>query len=202
MVLAFLLVGASAFANGPENTVHNRDGSYEVGVLVDGLKDGSWKSYFENGKIRSEGKFEMGVRTGQWIWYHRNGRTLAVESWKDGIYIEGEYWDKRGRNSDISEALTTPEYPGGIEAFSRMISENIRYPDAISMEGIEGSVLVEFRIGPSGRILNPVVKESVHPALDQEALRVVNLSGKWIPSEFHGVRTTTRYIIPITFALR
>lgn len=200
--MALLLAGNAVFAKGPDNTVHNRDGSYEVGTLADGLKDGYWKSFYQSGKIRSEGKFEMGVRTGQWIWYHDNGRTKAVELWKDGIYAEGKYWDRRGKKSDIREALTTPEYPGGIEAFSRMIAENIRYPEALMMEGVEGSVLVEFRIGPSGRVLRPVVLESVHPALDQEALRVVGLSGKWIPSEFHGVRTTTRYTIPITFALK
>ena len=68
-------------------------------------------------------------------------------------------------------------------------------------KGIEGRVILEFQINHRGELVNPVVAEQVHPALDQEALRVVRLSDLWIPARFHGERTAIQLTMPIYFAL-
>jgi TonB family protein len=199
MVIIGLSLGVTF---GQEDTLRYADGSYEVGTVEDGLKDGYWMSYYPDGTKRSEGTFVEGLRVGRWTWYHENGLTKAVEKWKDGIYQKGEYWDVHGKKSDISVALTNPEYPGGMEAFTRMIAENLVYPEAVINEGVEGQVVLHFQIGASGRLLNPVVSKQAHPELAEEALRVIQLSERWTPAEFHGRKTSTSYTFPITFALQ
>lgn len=191
-----------AMVAGQEDTLHNADGSYETGLLKDGFKDGYWMSYYPDGCVRSEGNFEEGVRVGQWIWYHANGKTKGIEKWKNGMYAKGAYWDDEGSKSDISEVLSSPEYPGGMEAFKQMIASNLRYPESVQLEGVEGCVVLQFQICANGELIRPQVTKNAHPQLDEEALRVIQLSDAWIPGEFHGRKTTTRYTFPITFALQ
>ena len=204
--LIFLLVFASFVCidtvHGQADTLYSADGSVlEVGELVDGFKDGEWLSYYPNGNIRSKGLFKNGFRVGEWTWYHENGTICSMEKWKKGIYKKGDYWDPDGKQSDISEVLTNPEYPGGMEAFTKMIVEKIEYPEEAIDKGLEGRVVLKFRINSRGELVNPEVAEKAHPKLDKEALRVVQLSDLWIPAEFHGVKTTTSYTFPISFAL-
>jgi TonB family protein len=205
--LSFLLILAGILCSntsyGQVDTLYSADGSVlEIGELVDGFKNGHWASYYPDGKIRSEGLFKHGYRVGEWTWYHENGAICSIEKWKKGLYKKGDYWDANGNQSDISEVLTNPEYPGGIEAFTRMISEKIQYPEEAIDKGLEGRVVLKFRINSRGELVNPVVAEPAHPKLNKEALRVVQLSDLWIPAEFHGMKTTTSYTFPISFALQ
>ena len=199
-VLALLISMGTVAAQ--DNTLHHADGSYETGILKDGFKDGYWMSYYPDGTVSSEGNFEEGLRVGQWIWYHSNGNTKGIEKWKNGMYAGGAYWDEKGKESDISQVLSSPEYPGGMEAFKQMIANNLQYPEQMQLEGVEGCVVLQFQICANGELIKPKVTKNVHPELDEEALRVIQLSDAWIPGEFHGRKTTTQYTVPITFALQ
>lgn len=201
LLLAGLLSPENGY--GQADTLYAVDGSLkEVGTLVDGFKDGLWIAYYPGGSMKARGSFDMGYKTGQWIWYHENGEVSSVEKWNRGRYRQGSYWDDQGNPSDISEVFTDPQYPGGIEAFTKMIVENIRYPEEIVEKGLEGRVVLEFRISSNGRLVNPKPIESAHPELDREAIRVVLLSDLWIPATFHGKRTSSSYTFPISFALQ
>lgn len=201
--LLLLLLGTGILVvSARQDTLHHSDGSYAIGDLLDGYKDGQWMAYFSNGKICSEGTFISGIRDGDWTWYHRNGRVKACERWLQGSVVEGTYWDRRGRESDLSVAFKNAEYPGGMEAFTRLITENLQYPDALITEGHEGRLVLVFQVSESGRVCKPVVTGAVHPELEREALRVLRLSGRWEPAEFHGIKTATRCSFPITFALK
>jgi TonB family protein len=188
---------------GQSDTLFSKENSVlETGDLKDGFKHGHWISYYPDGAIRSEGLFNEGVRVGEWTWYHPNGEVSSVEKWKRGEYKKGKYWDREGNPSDITEVLTHPEYPGGIEAFTQMVASNLQYPEQMKLEGIEGRVVLEFRINRNGRLVRPRVAEGAHPALEQEALRVVRMSDEWTPARFHGKNTTASYTFPIVFALQ
>lgn len=53
-------------------------------VLKSGYRNGDWKDYYENGQLKSEGKYSNGVKTGVWIYYYKNGRVN-----QKGLYING-----------------------------------------------------------------------------------------------------------------
>jgi TonB family protein len=201
IVLSGLIWTGSALAQ--TDTLYDADGNVsETGTMVDGYKDGLWMAYYPGGQVKAKGSFDRGYKTGQWIWYHENGEISSVEKWNRGIYKQGQYWDDKGNPSDISEVFTDPQYPGGIEAFTRMITENIQYPEDVMSQGLEGRVVLKFRIDSNGRLVNPKPISTGHPELEKEAMRVVMLSDRWVPATFHGKRTSSMYTFPITFALQ
>jgi len=55
-----------------------------------------------------------------------------------------------------------------------------------------------------GSIQNVTILKSVHPLLDNEAIRVVNSipNDKWKPGELEGKKVNVFYVVPITFTLR
>ena len=95
-----------------------------------------------------------------------------------------------------------PMIPGGQKALMEYLAANVRYPDTMEDTCAQGRVVVSFVVERDGSITEPKVVKSVHSALDEEALRVVNGMPKWIPGSQNGERVRTRYTIPITFKLQ
>lgn len=46
-----------------------------------------------------------------------------------------------------------PEFPGGYGALTQWIDDNLKYPVEAAMDGIEGRVIVQFIIRPTGKSL-------------------------------------------------
>ncbi|WP_448518793.1 TonB family protein [Rhodoflexus sp.] len=93
------------------------------------------------------------------------------------------------------------EYEGGIAELLKVISKNLRYPAEARREGVQGKVFVQFVIDEQGNLISPEVVKGVSPELDAEALRVIQLSGKWTPGEQRGRKVKQRIVLPISFVL-
>ncbi len=90
-----------------------------------------------------------------------------------------------------------PEFPGGMEGMLSYIAKNIRYPK--TAKEVQGRVITEFVVDKDGSIVDVVVKHSVHPDLDAEAIRVIQSMPKWKPGMQRGKNVRVRYTIPISF---
>ena len=66
--------------------------------------------------------------------------------------------------------------------FGKYIYSKLRYPGEAVENGVEGLVVLQFDISPAGELLNVILAKSVHPSLDNEALRVVKSSPRWSPA--------------------
>lgn len=91
-----------------------------------------------------------------------------------------------------------PIYPGGNDELQNFIKLNLRYPK--DFEGcIEGCVIIQFAISKDGSISDIKILRSLHPLLDEEAIRVVKLMPKWIP----GVSQKEPFVftLPLKFKL-
>lgn len=95
-----------------------------------------------------------------------------------------------------------PSFPGGEAEMYRWLSNNIVYPPAASEEGVQGRVVVEFVVGKDGSITHVRVVRPRHPALDREALRVVQSMPNWIPGRNNGQPVKVTYTLPVTFRLQ
>jgi len=69
---------------------HTEEGNYSAG-----LKDGEWKHYYSNGKLRFEGKYVQGSQDGKHKHYYENGK-LKTEN----FYIMGRK-EKHWRSYDL-----------------------------------------------------------------------------------------------------
>ena len=99
-------------------------------------------------------------------------------------------------------AENSPEYPGGMEALSKFIADNIRYPEQAKRDNIQGKVLVRFAIEPGGSVADAEVLRGIGGGCDEEALRVVNAMPKWKPGRVNGNPVRVQYTLPITFKLQ
>jgi protein TonB len=77
----------------------------------------------------------------------------------------------------------------------------LEYPEMARRANIEGRVVVQVVINPSGRASNPVVLRSANEMLDQAAVDAV-LKLDFIPGKQRGRAVPVQYAIPITFRLR
>lgn len=100
---------------------------------------------------------------------------------------------------DVVENM--PSYPGGRAAMMAFLSSNMNYPATAKENNVQGRVIIGFVVEKDGSISEVKVLRSVDPALDQEALRLVNLMSKWKPGAMDGKPVRVRYSVPFTFRL-
>jgi TonB family protein len=101
---------------------------------------------------------------------------------------------------DVVEQM--PSFPGGTQKLKEFIEENLRYPKELEESCVQGRVIVRFIVERNGKLSNVKVVKSVHPVLDKEALRIVNLMPNWIPGKQNGRTVRVKFLIPITFRLK
>jgi len=94
-----------------------------------------------------------------------------------------------------------PEYPGGIDALSKFLKDNIKYPEYAREAGIEGTVYVTFVVTKSGEISSVKMLRGIGGGCDEEAIRVVSAMNAWIPGEQKGEKVSVQYCLPIKFTL-
>lgn len=113
----------------------------------------------------------------------------------DSIAVEGE-------TSEVFFGAIVepePEFPGGPKALMQFIAENIRYPKELAENCIHGRVTVSFVVEADGSISELEEMRSPHPALTEEAFRVIRLMPKWKPGTRRGNPVRAKYMLPITF---
>lgn len=106
-----------------------------------------------------------------------------------------------GENSKLGKLDQKPTYPSGLPAMSTFIKSNMVYPDSALNQSIQGKVLVKFVIDTTGSVAEATIVTSVHPLLDNEALRVVRLMNGWTPGKMKGHKVPVYYTLPINFKL-
>lgn len=77
----------------------------------------------------------------------------------------------------------------------------LKYPRNAIRNGIQGKVLVTFIIEKDGSVTNVEIMEGIDEDLDEEVLRVVRVSPKWIPGKIDGKKVRVRMSLPIEFRL-
>lgn len=95
-----------------------------------------------------------------------------------------------------------PSFPGGEEARTKYLAENINYPQQASENGIQGIVYVSFIIDSKGNVTNVKVLRGIGGGCDEEAVRVVKAMPQWHPAKQYGKPVRYLFNMPITFKLQ
>jgi protein TonB len=110
-----------------------------------------------------------------------------------------------GKDTTVYDVVEVfPEFSGGEKALLKFLSDNIVYPKEArgkGKKGIEGCVMIEFIVEKDGSLSNFTIKRSIHPLLDDEALRVVKLMPNWMPGKQNGKPVRVHFTQPIVFQL-
>ena len=100
---------------------------------------------------------------------------------------------------DVVEEM--PVYPGGMAAMMDFFNKNMKYPKEAFDAKQEGRVIAQFVVEKDGCITDVHIVKSVSPALDAEALRIVNAMPNWTPGRQNGKPVRVKYTVPISFKL-
>lgn len=112
------------------------------------------------------------------------------------------YPDLKTSDKEIHVILEErPEYPGGMEKVIKYIQTHIQYPPTAISKQIQGRVWIESVIDRNGRVVQPKVAYSVHPLLDQEAVRIIRMMPDWKPGKLNGETVKVKYSFPVTFRI-
>lgn len=86
--------------------------------------------------------------------------------------------------------------------FSWWVNQRLDYPQVCIENGVQGRVTLEFTIRADGSLSDIKVLRGVDPALDSEAVRVVQSSPKWTPGRQRDRAVAVTYTFPVIFRLR
>ena len=94
-----------------------------------------------------------------------------------------------------------PQFPGGSDSMYAFIARNYRLKQ--KCDGVKGTIWVRFVVEKDGTLSSAEVIRGLGKEYDEEALCVVRMMPRWIPSRFAGSETPirTEFILPIKFNL-
>ncbi len=95
-----------------------------------------------------------------------------------------------------------PEFPGGLEALSKFIADNIKYPQLAKENNITGRVFVSFVVEKDGRVGQVKILRDIGGGCGNEAVRVVKLMPRWKPGKQRGKAVRTQFNLPVNFDLQ
>lgn len=184
--------------------VQKEDGNPIVGVAVTvrGTKIGAVTDV--------DGKFHIdNVPVGSWIDVFmidcEIGSLQVTEQNASNLHFVIAYDGPSSSKSPGSDAFDVveemPVYPGGMLAMMDFFYKNMKYPKEAFDAKQEGRVIAQFVVEKDGSITDAHIVKSVSPALDAEALRIVNAMPNWTPGRQNGKPVRVKYTVPISFKL-
>ena len=104
-------------------------------------------------------------------------------------------------NEIYESAEHMPTYPGGVAELMKFIGEKMQYPQEALADSAQGIVQVSFIVEKDGTPKEFEVLDEHHPALEAEAVRVLQQMPKWKPATQKGVKVRVEYVVPVKFTL-
>ncbi len=127
--------------------------------------------------------------------------TLYEVAFNEKLTIELEKNGAPEKMDAYETAEKMPQYLGGDMELLKFIANNTQYPEAAKLDKAEGRVIIRFIVNTQGNVEKASVLKGIHPALDNEALRVVNMLKGFTPGSQGGKPINVYYNLPITFSL-
>ncbi len=179
-------------------------------------------TFYEHGKISSEGNYDGSKQVGEWkryyiypkkLWcteqyqdgqvkeltsYYEDGKIKRKEQHKDSK-ITGTCYDEKGKEIEFTPFEIQPQPTFSLNEY---LSSSLHYPIDAQESGIEGRVVVKFVVNEDGSISSVEVVKSVNPSCDKEAARVVAGMPKWIPGIVDDKIVSVYFTQPISFKLQ
>ncbi|MEM9982138.1 MAG: energy transducer TonB, partial [Bacteroidota bacterium] len=94
-----------------------------------------------------------------------------------------------------------PTFNGGSSAFANYLIKKIHYPTKAKVFGIQGQVFLQFFVEKTGEINEVKVIKGLGYGCDEEAVRALKASPKWLPGMANNRPVRTSVTVPIKFRL-
>ena len=126
---------------------------------------------------------------------------VVVMSEKQDVPILEEMPAKPASDVVFNTVEKSPQFPGGAEALSKYLTENLKYPALAKEYGIEGRVVVSFIVEKDGSLTDLKIVKDIGGGCGEEALRLVRAMPKWQAGQHDGRVVRVAYTLPVSFRL-
>ncbi|MBL7770036.1 MAG: TonB family protein [Flavipsychrobacter sp.] len=165
------------------------------------LLHGEFKRY-SDGRIVQERHYTKNQLNGAFKTWWENGQLRRHDIYENGKFISGNCYGINGADTTWFEYEKAASYPGGTDSLRKYLARNLRYPQLAKVQGIQGTVRVQFTIAKDGSLEDIFVVKPIDPSLDQEAIRLVTKMPKWIPAMQDGRLVKMYFVLPVVFQIR
>jgi len=172
----------------------NTDGSLEKIRVAQTLKKGGKWSKDKLGYgcdeeairlVKSMPKWKPAVYKGKPIKMNQSiefffGSPEMQRNWSE-YYNDEDNWTEFKVSSDSKEEEKSfdVQYPGSYPKMIEFLGKNLKYPEEARTSGIEGTVVVAFKVGSNGKVSDVKIVQSIGYGCDEEAIRVVSKMPNW-----------------------
>lgn len=148
------------------------------------IRSGLSCSYYESGQLE-DSTFYKEDKMLYSYYYHPNGNNWVVYRYDP---VTGK---ETTRATDANGAPINPfiftreaDFPGGEDAWLAFLSSNINSKVPIKKKAPAGrySAVVQFVVEPDGRVSNVIPITNLGYGIEEELMRVIKKSPKWIPA--------------------
>jgi protein TonB len=168
------------------------------------VRNGVCNHYNEKGVLDSTSMYRNGKRNGDFMKLTGDGLTIKMKYvYRDDSLMEVIDVSNQKKDTSVTYAdERESEYPGKTGQWLRYLNKNLQYPDRAFKGNFEGEVRVAFIVDKDGKVFDPYIARSVEYSLDEESLRMVRQSGKWVPAFQNGKFVKSYKIQPIRYRLK
>ena len=99
----------------------------------------------------------------------------------------------------ILNPTNRPNYPGGNQAMYEFLKSNFKLPQQAPNNEIKGKVRVVLVVSKEGEICDARITSKPNKYLDNELIRVIKMTTKWIPATNEGKNVDSYYMLDIKF---
>jgi protein TonB len=121
----------------------------------------------------------------------------------EATIIEEIVFEEPVEEEKIDELFTiveeNPSFVGGNSSFIEFVRNNLIYPGKARRMGLEGRVFVQFVVERDGSVTNVKVLRGIGGNCNEEAIRVMQKSPKWITGKQRGRPVRVQMVVPIIF---
>jgi len=160
---------------------------------------GKQTKWYKNGVIQSEINYSHGKKDGSFKTFWENGNIKREDHYKKGKFIKGTCWNILGKKINYYSFNIQPKFIGGMNGLATYFKKNIQYPKNSQSSSTSNKVVVCALITSSGKIMGAKIIKGVNKILNKEAKRVVMSMPNWSPAFKDGVAIRSEISMPILF---
>lgn len=117
---------------------------------------------------------------------------------KGGIALTRD--NENGNHNTPTAAMSLPKFKGGSKALYRYIYKNQQYPQNLKNKGISGQAQVSMMVHADSTITDvELFKTSGYKEMDDEAIRLMKNSPKWVPAKQDCQCIDMRTVVTVPF---
>jgi hypothetical protein len=172
-------------------------------TFTDEAGNGVHAQWFDNSNVAAVGRLVKNKLVGKWVYYHSNGNKAAEEIYSAPDKLQQTiYYDEEGFKVDkIFLEERDAAFVGGNVKWKKFLEKWLSFPAGYKLTNTQiVTVVVTALIDADGNISETYIDVPFAKPFDDEALRVIKKSPKWLPAVRHNRRVAMYIRQPISFA--